>query len=312
LKALITGASGFVGKTMTKKLLSHGVEVLGISRSVSELNGEATEKYQCDVQQKTKLKEILHFYRPDYIVHLAGPAFIPDSINKPETTYNVIFQGTLNLLESIRELELSAKLLYISSADVYGANSKSFLSEQDSIEPNNPYSSAKACAELACKQYFHSYGMDIMIARPFNHTGPGQSSDFVCSNFALQIASMRNGTSCRLMTGNIDVERDFLDVRDVVEAYFELLKSGKSGEIYNICSNQAISIRSIIEMLFRVADIEDYTIEVNNDRVRKNEISLRVGDNSKIMNTTNWSPQYTMNQTVTDLFKYWKENMHVG
>lgn len=312
LKALITGASGFVGKVMTNTLLNSNVEVMGISRTDSSLNGQLTEKYKCDIQDKTRLRELLKLYKPNYIIHLAGPAFIPSSINKPEMTYDIIFRGTLNLLENVRELKLDSRILYISSADVYGASSKSFLSEMDIIDPNNPYASAKACAELLCKQFYHSYGTDVLIARPFNHTGPGQSPDFVCSSFACQIAKMQFSNKRSLVTGNIDVERDFLDVRDVAQAYLGLLKHGITGEIYNVCSSRAISIRRIIEMLFEEADIREYDLKLDKDLVRKKDIPLRVGDNSKLVRSINWIPQFSINETVKDLLSYWKENAHVG
>ncbi|BBI36182.1 GDP-mannose 4,6-dehydratase [Cohnella abietis] len=312
LKALITGASGFVGTEMTKTLLKNNIEVMGISRTTSALNGQVTEKYVCDIQEKSKLKKILGFYRPNYIIHLAGPAFIPHSFDKPEITYDVIFKGTLNLLESMRELKLASRLLYVSSADVYGSGLKSVLSERDALEPANPYSTAKACSELLSKQFFYSYGTDVIIARPFNHTGPGQSADFVCSSFAQQVATMRDGLMKKqLVTGNIDVKRDFLDVRDVVEAYMALLNNGVSGQLYNVCSGQAVSIREIVKMLFRFADIEEYEIKVDSAKVRENDVALRVGDNKKIVTNVGWLPNYKIEQTIGDLLEYWRENLRV-
>jgi GDP-4-dehydro-6-deoxy-D-mannose reductase len=208
-------------------------------------------------------------------------------------------------------LDMSSRLLYVSSADVYGIGQKGILSEQDPLEPTNPYSTAKACSELLCKQFFYSYGTDVVIARPFNHTGPGQSVDFVCSSFAYQVANMQEGLEKRLVTGNIDVERDFLDVRDVVEAYMGLLKYGTSGDVYNVCSNKAVSIREIVKLLFRFAGIEEYEIEIDSTKVRENDVALRVGDNSKISTNIEWSPNYTINQTIEDLFEYWRENLRV-
>ncbi|MFC4599700.1 GDP-mannose 4,6-dehydratase [Cohnella hongkongensis] len=311
MKALITGASGFVGTYMTKILMDHGTEVLGISRSISYLNGELSNKYSCDILDKDGLKGILKKYNPDYIVHLAGPAFIPNCLNQPEITYDTIVKGTLNLLEVMRSLELNARMLYVSSADVYGGRSEGILTEKEQVVPANPYSSAKACAELLCRQYYMSYGMDIIVARPFNHTGPGQSTDFVCSSFAYQVAQMRKRNTHELFTGNIDVQRDFLDVRDVVNAYMQLLQKGKSGEVYNVCSGSAIMIRDIIDILFRLARISNYQIILDQEKTRQNEIQIRFGDNNKIKSISNWSQRYSIEQTITDLYQYWKENLHV-
>ncbi|TVX97079.1 GDP-mannose 4,6-dehydratase [Cohnella terricola] len=311
MKALITGASGFVGTFMTRAVMNKGIDVLGVSRSTSFKNGIETGDYRCDILDKESLKEILNSYKPNYIVHLAGPAYIPDCFNRPEYTYDTIFTGTLNLLESIRELQLVTRILYVSSADIYGGATKGVLSEEDPYEPNNPYSSAKACAELLCKQYYLSYGMDILIARPFNHTGPGQSTDFVCSSFAYQVAQMKRNGKQELYTGNIDVKRDFLDVRDVVEAYLCILEKGVIGDVYNVCSGNATPIRDIVNILFQQAGIVDPIIRIDQKKIRKTDIKVRLGDNSKLTLTLNWKPKYTIEETIADLFIYWKENIHV-
>ncbi len=295
---------------MMRRLLANGEEVLGISRSIGYLNETVVEKYKCDVLEKDKLKKILIDFSPDRIVHMASPAFIPDSYNSPSQTYNLIFQGTLNLLEAIRELGLQCRLLYISSADVYGyGGGKGILSEDLPYDPINPYSSAKACSELLCGQYNRTYGMDTIIARPFNHTGSEQSRDFVCSNFAYQIASMKSmDKEMKIYTGNIDVKRDFLDVRDVVDAYVDLLKYAESGQVYNVCSSQAISIREIIKVLFEVGQVDRYEIVVDPAKVRTNDIALRIGDNSKIASLCGWKPQYDIRETMMSLLNYWEEN----
>jgi GDP-4-dehydro-6-deoxy-D-mannose reductase len=310
LKALITGASGFVGTVLSQAMMERNIEVVGISRSRGFINNQDNDQYKCDILDKSKLITILQSFQPDYIVHLAGPAFIPDSFNKPQKTYEVIFNGTLNLLESVKELELTSKILYVSSADVYGLGNKSILNEMEHFDPINPYSAAKACSELLCKQFYNSYGLNIVTARPFNHIGPGQSTDFVCSSFAYQVAAMENREEKKLITGNIDVKRDFLDVRDVVEAYIQLLLQGVNGEAYNICSGVAISIRGVIEILFKQAGIIHYEVEINPLKVRKNDIPIRLGDNSKIRLLTGWSPTYRIEQTIADIYNYWREKLH--
>lgn len=310
LKALITGASGFVGTFLTKAIMNKGMDVLGIARSASYVNGEETIRYKCDILEKDRLKEILEEYQPDYVIHLAGPAYIPDCFNRPEFTYETIFKGTLNLLEAIRELDLRSRVLYVSSADIYGGGSEGILAENEPYEPTNPYSSAKACAELLCRQYYLSYGIEIIVARPFNHTGPGQSTDFVCSSFAYQVALMKLSGNRELYTGNIDVERDFLDVRDVVDAYVLLLERGQAGEVYNVSSGKATRIRDIIDILFSQNQFADYTIVVDQEKARKNDVQIRFGDNGKLTSISDWAPQYSIEQTVTDLYQYWKEHLH--
>ncbi|GGI46256.1 dTDP-glucose 4,6-dehydratase [Paenibacillus marchantiophytorum] len=312
LKALITGASGFVGKVLSQTMMEENIDVLGLSRSTGFTNNKENDQYKCDILDKFKLKEIISTYRPDYIVHLAGPAFIPDSFNRPQKTYEIIFNGTLNVLECVKELELDTKVLYVSSADVYGGNSKTFLTEDEHFDPRSPYSAAKACSELLCRQFTNSYGLNTVIARPFNHTGPGQSKDFVCSSFAHQIAAMEGEKEKKLHTGNIDVKRDFLDVRDVVNAYINLLTNGVSGETYNISSGKATSIRDIIDMLFKEASINEYDIIIDPLKVRDNDIPIRVGDSDKLRALSGWAPKYKIEQTIADIFHYWKEkSLHV-
>lgn len=310
LKALITGASGFVGGFLTEFLIGKGLDVLGISRSEGFLNKEKNIKYRCDILNADGLENILQSFQPDYIIHLAAPAFIPTSLKLPKQTYDLVFLGTLNLLECVRKLELNTKILYVSSADVYGNSLNPVLSELDSCKPINPYSSAKACAELMCQQYFHSYGIDVVIARPFNHTGPYQSPDFVCSDFAYQIASMTKNSEKKIFTGNIEVKRDFMDVRDVVDAYYKLLTYGQSGEIYNVSSGRASSIREIITMLFNHAGITKYEIVTDPQKVRSNDVPIRIGDRTKIFQHTGWKPVYVLNETIEDLYRYWKEQLH--
>lgn len=311
LKALITGASGFVGQFMSRKLLDNNIETLGISRSNSYINGRQIEDYRCDILDKLKLKTIIDSYKPEWVVHLAGPAFIPNSFGKPQETYDIIFQGTLNLLESLRETGIDSKVLFVSSADIYGSSTKEVLPESEPYDPTNPYSSAKACSELLSKQFYKTYGLNVVIARPFNHTGPGQAKDFVCSSFANQIAAMDEKSEKKLFTGNIDVKRDFLDVRDVVDAYFDLLQQGISGEEYNVCSGRAISIREVIQLLFQQTNLSNYEIIIDPKKLRKNDIPIRIGDNKKIYERTGWSPKISIEQTMRDLFLYWKENMNV-
>lgn len=287
--------------------MSKNVEILGISRSNSYVNGQESNSYKCDILDKDKLKQIMFFFKPDWVFHLAGPAFIPSSLKNPQKTYDTIFQGTLNILEVMRELDIHSRILFVSSADVYGANDKGIIKETEPYDPVNPYSSAKACSELLCKQFSRTYEMDIVIARPFNHTGPGQAKDFVCSNFAYQIAAMNDIQEKKIYTGNIDVKRDFLDVRDVVEAYLKLIDQGLNGEAYNVCSGKETSIRKIIELLFHHANLEKYEIIVDPKKVRQNDIPLRIGDNKKILEGVGWLPQYPIQQTMQDLLMYWKE-----
>ena len=307
MRVLITGVSGFVGTYLSNKLLEDGYEVIGISRS-KPLNREIRYT-SCDINDSATIEAVLKATKPDEIYHLAGTGFIPQSYHNPMNVYNTIFNGTLNLYESLRKLDLDAKVLYVSSADVYGEGTGKAFNETDEIRPSNPYAGAKACAELASQQYNESYQIRIIRARPFNHTGPKQSSNFVCSNFARQIAEMEIKGKSKIDVGNLKVKRDFLDVRDVVSAYYKLMKQGRVGHVYNVSSNISVSISEVLDYLFLYSEIKSPNIRVDMEKVRANDASVRFGDNFKLSSDTGWLPQYDLRDTMRELLDYWRNEL---
>lgn len=305
MKALITGVSGFVGTYLSQKLLESGYEVVGLARTrrVSDNN---INFISCDITDELRLQQILKSEKPDEIYHLAGAAFIPLTYKEPQQTYNTIANGTLCLYEAIRKVDLFSKVLYIGSGAVYGEGTGIPFTERDSLEPNNPYAGAKACADLISDQYVKSYKMNIVRVRPFNHTGPGQSSAFVCSNFAKQLALLEHEGNNVIHVGNIDVERDFLDVRDVVDAYYILMKQGISGEVYNVSSQQAVSISALLNLLSLYSEIKSLEIKVDKNKIRPNETLVKIGDSSKLRLETGWEPIRDLKQTMVELLEYWR------
>lgn len=306
MKALITGVTGFVGGYLSRRLLNEGYEVTGIARSGNSQLVGAVNFIDCDITNEARLRDILKTEKPDEIFHLAGSAFVPSTYKNPKGTYNTILNGTLALYEAIRELELSAKVLYVGSAAVYGEGDGVPFVESDLLQPNNPYAGAKACADLLSEQYFKSYNMNIIRVRPFNHTGPGQSPAFVCSSFAKQIVEAEMGMSTVLNTGNIHVKRDFLDVRDVVEAYCLLMKKGQGGEVYNISSQSAVSVSDLLDMLSSKSRLNSINVEINPNKLRPNEVMVKIGDNSKIRRMIGWKPVWDLEHTMIDLLDYWR------
>ncbi|MFF2018152.1 GDP-mannose 4,6-dehydratase [Paenibacillus sp. NPDC058177] len=306
MKALITGANGFVGTYLCDLLLTKGRSVVGISRSgTANLSGDI--KYMaCDIRDTQCLEKIIRSEKPDEVYHLAGTSYIPDSFRDPLLSYNTIVDGTLNLLEVIRGLKKRPKILFVGSGEVYGEGVARAFSEKDLLRPSSPYAAAKACADLICEQYVKSFDLRIVRARPFNHTGPGQSSLYVCSSFARQISEMEANLLDFISVGNIKVKRDFLDVRDVVTAYYLLMEHGVPGEAYNISSNDPISISEILESLFSHSVLQNPRIVVDSQKVRTNEGNVRFGDNSKLIGQTQWSSKFVLNQTMKDLLDYWR------
>ncbi|WP_053372218.1 GDP-mannose 4,6-dehydratase [Paenibacillus sp. FJAT-27812] len=305
MRALITGVSGFVGTFLCEKLIDNGYEVVGLSRTPAQ--NQNIEYISCDISDPEKVYNALKNVKPDEIYHLAGSGFIPLSYSRTEETYNTIVNGTLNLYEALRKLDMDTKVLFVGSAGVYGDGKGTPFTESDLLHPNNPYAGAKACADLISEQYARSFNMRIIRARPFNHTGPRQSSDFVCSSFAKQISNIENERSEHIHVGNLDVMRDFLDVRDVINAYVLLMKKGKFGEAYNVSSNEAISISDLLNMLLESSNIENPLIKVDSNKVRETDAYIRIGDNSKLRLDTGWSPEYKLKNTMIDLLNYWRD-----
>src|SRR5437867_7118859 len=202
---------------------------------------------------------------PDAVIHLAAQSWVPDAFRDPATTLQVNILGTLNVLHALQAAGFEGRMVYVGTGDVYGRVPEKALPVAESYlpVPRNPYAVSKLAAEMLCRQWSITESMNIILARPFNHIGRGQSDRFVVSDFARQIAAIKQGRHQPVVAvGDIDVTRDFTDVADVVRAYFALLEHGSSGEIYNVCSGKDRSIRSILERLAELAGI-DVSIEAD-------------------------------------------------
>jgi GDP-4-dehydro-6-deoxy-D-mannose reductase len=314
LRVLITGASGFVGTNLIRYILeSHpNVQIIGTyNHNVSNEFKDRVVFEQYDLEDKKQIDYIICKYRPEYIFHLAGPAFIPDSYNKPKQTIHQIFNATLNLLEAIKEHSSKSKLLYVGSANEYGdvASDEMPIKETYLTRPHNPYSFSKYIASQLCYQYYVNYGIHTVMARPFNHIGYGQSDRFVCSSFAKQIVEIERGIkSPEIRVGNLDVYRDFLDVRDVVRAYWLLLEKAVPGETYNVCSGIGVSIDNILKLLISKTEyLEDICVISDEKLVRDNDANIIIGDSTKLRRSITWEPIHQLGETLESALKYWRE-----
>jgi len=305
MKAFVTGAAGFAGQHLVKHLLAKGYEVTGtfMSKNANALWVKKGVKYvYFDLNDSIdKLCEMLQEERPDEIYHLAAIAATNEA--DYEGYYQTNFYGTLKLYEAVLKSKVSPKILFVGSANVYGnvPVERQPIGEDEDLRPLNHYAVSKASADLLSYRYFCE-GLHIVRARPFNHTGPGQTEKFVCPRIARQIAAIKDGHADKLRIGNVDVMRDFTDVRDVVEAYWMLLQEGKPGEAYNICSGKAYSVREIIDMLSEMSGVRvKYTREGN--LVRKVDIPVLTGDYTKINRDTGWKPRYSFKETLQNLYE---------
>lgn len=245
---------------------------------------------------------------PDAVIHLAGQTFVPEAFKDPRRTLEVNLLGTLNLLQALKRKGFAGTFLYVSSGDVYGKVDEVSLPVRESLlpQPRNPYAVSKLSAELLCQQWSYAEPWRIIVVRPFNHIGPGQNDSFVIANMARQIVRVRKGLQApQLEVGDVDVSRDFLDVRDVVQAYFLLLQRGKSGEVYNLCSGEERRIRTLIEDMARLAGVD---IELRQDatRLRLSEQRRVVGNADKLHNETGWKPHITITESLRSVLCDWE------
>lgn len=260
-----------------------------------------------DLSQPGGLDGFLADGPPDAVIHLAGQTFVPQSFRDPAGTLQVNLLGTLNLLESLKRSGFSGAFLFVSSGDVYGqvAEEQLPITEQLLPRPRNPYGVSKVAAELLCQQWSFNEPWRMMVARPFNHVGAGQKADFVLPAVARQLARIRRGwQDAYIEVGDIDVTRDFLDVRDVISAYFALLEQGQSGEVYNVCSGREYRVRDLIDQLAKLAGVE---LEIRQDpqRLRRAEQRRVCGSSAKLQTRTGWQPAHAMERTLQDVLDDW-------
>ncbi|MCX7974291.1 MAG: GDP-mannose 4,6-dehydratase [Candidatus Aminicenantes bacterium] len=313
-KVLITGATGFVGQYLLKFLEEKEFLVFGTSFPENPQPWQKNIIY-LDLRQEKEVYELIRRLKPDWIFHLAAMSNVGQSWEKRREVMETNVMGYFYLLEACRRFQPQARLLYVSSSDVYGFtgadNSNRALNEEAPLRLINPYAFTKACGEGLSRFYFNCEGLQIVIARSFPHTGPGQSSDFVCSDWARQIARIEVGLAePEIKVGNINLERDYSDVRDVVRAYFLLMLKGRAGEIYNVCSGRTVKLKEILELLLSLSNLQ-VKIVVDEKRIRRLDIDRLAGDNRKIKEETGWQPEIPLEKTLRDLLHYWRERERI-
>lgn len=302
-KLLITGNGGFVGRNFfeVKETIcqSFGWELI-------------SHEIEYDLRDNKSLETLIEKTEPDGVIHLAGVSFVPDSFRDPEHTLQINLIGTLHLLQSLNRCGFKGSFLYVSSGDVYGLLSADDLpvKENHPARPLSPYGISKVAAELLCAQWASSEKFQIVIARPFNHIGRGQREDFVLPAMAKQIIQIKHGLQrSAIEVGDIDVTRDFLDVRDVITAYLLLLDKGINGEIYNVCSGIGQNIRNLIITLQRLADV-DAELRQDPARFRPSEQKIVVGNNRKLIEATGWKPSVGLDESLTGILEDWEQKTH--
>lgn len=285
---VLTGSGGFIGRHYRAR---YGGLPLGDPAG------------RVDLLDSDRVRKAIESNKPDMLVHLAAQSSVAVSVQDPVETYRVNFLGTLNLLQALVETGFQGTFLFASSAEIYGRipNEELPVRESRGTRPRSPYAVSKVAAEALCYQYSQLGHFRVVIVRPFNQLGPGHASKFAIPSFAKQIAEIKLGLRpASLVTGNLDVSRDFTDVRDSIRAINLLLDCGENGEAYNLCSGQERTIRSVILALLKSANIEAQ-LTVDPARLRVGEQQRLVGDNTKLVQQSGWNPEIPFSQTIDDL-----------
>ena len=298
-RLLVTGRHGFVGSTVARI----------VQTDAAFANWSVVETPEAlDLRDATATSDMVAGAAPDAVLHLAAQSFVPDALRDPAATLRVNLFGTLNLLQALKRCGFRGRMIYAGTGDVYGVVPEDALpvAETRLPAPRNPYAVSKLAAEALCYQWTVTDRMDVVLARPFNHIGWGQSERFVVSDFARQVVEIRRGRRKPVVAvGDIDVTRDFTDVRDGVHAYIALLASGSIGEIYNVCSGRETSIRAVLERLATLAGVE-ITIEQDPVRFRKSEQRRMCGDPAKIKRATGWEATTPLDDSLHEMLRYWE------
>ncbi len=308
MRILVTGAEGFVGGHLITELNKQGHCVTG-TFLLERPNRNDITWVQCDFTRQQETAAVVARAAPEAVIHLAAVSHVLDAEKEIEVAFSANVLGTANLLAALHGFAPSSKVIVVSSGEVYGQvpRDKLPISEKQVVAPLNLYGVTKLCAEQVARYYRREKALAVSIVRPFNQLGPGQADSFVCSSFARQVAqAVLNKASRTIRVGNLSVRRDFTDVRDMCRAY--ALAVGKELDIgpYNICSEESISIREILDILIGVAGI-DIEVAVDDARVRSSDINELRGDCSLFKATCGWLPRIPIERSVGDTLHYWLE-----
>lgn len=312
-RVLITGVSGFIGSHLAEHLLEGNIEVHGTIHANADKENiqnikDDLERYECDIRDRSRVEEIIEEVEPDTIFHLAAQAYLIPSWENPVHTMNVNVNGTINLLESAKGLEMDPTIIVACSSAAYGDSAREHipLDEDAPLLPLSPYAVSKATAELLCYQYYRNFNLKAIRARIFGTTGPRKKGD-VCADFSNQIAKMEAGLQEPVLsTGNLDPKRDITDVRDAVRALHLLSGEGEPGEAYNVCSGQAYEIRKILDELRKLTNVA-FDTDQDPQKMRIEDEPIILGDNSKIKEKCGWEPEISIEDTLEDILEYWRK-----
>ena len=316
MKLLITGFAGFVSHHFLDLLNKEepGSAVLGIDKSIPDFNfsnyNNLTISFEnIDLLNRSASNKIIDSFQPEYILHLASVSSVAKSWHTPLDSFVNNTNIFLNLAEQIRINKSKCRILSIGSSEEFGevAEKELPLTEEHPLKPVSPYAVARVAQEMLSKIYADGFSLDIIMTRSFNHIGPGQKDIFVISSFCKQLVRLSKNKSVNniITTGNLSVIRDFVDVRDVVRAYYLLFKKGRRGEVYNVCSGNGVVLKDIILKMTELLGIKVETV-TDPQLIGPNENKKVIGSFQKIKDELGWQPEIKMEKSLSDIIQYWQ------
>ena len=315
MRAFITGITGFAGSHLAENLLNHNYEVFGTSLMGERRDYVAGIKNAisiatADINDARALKKAVTSARPQVVFHLAALAAVGRSFTVPVDTMTINLMGTQNLYEILRDSKSVQKIVFVSSADIFGPlpPAKMPIKPDYPLHPVSPYGASKAAADILSYQYFRAYGLPIVRIRAFNHTGPRQGTGYVIPDFCSQITRIeRSGRRGTIKVGDTTARRDISDVRDIVNGYRQAAVKGKPGEAYILASGKADSIRHYLKLLTNMSTAE-IDIKIAKELLRPVEVPLLVGSIAKSKKELGYNPKYKIEQTLLDTLDFWRMN----
>ncbi len=293
MRALVTGGKGFVGHWLASHLEAHGDEVVVIDIETDVADGAAVRRVMADVD-------------PQAVYHLAAMTHVGESWEDPSLVLKVNVLGTAEVLAAARSHAGGARVLVVSSAEVYGTVTPEQLPlrEDSPAAPASPYAASKLAAEVVALQAWRGYRQPVIVVRPFNHIGPGQSPTFFVPALAQRIVEAQRAGARSLRVGTLTTRRDFTDVRDVVAAYRLLVTGGTPGTVYNVCSGRDVAMAEVAEQLLALAGA-DLELETDPGLVRPVDVPVLRGDAGRLHGATGWEPRIPLATTLADVLSSW-------
>lgn len=323
MRVLVTGIAGFAGSHLAEALAARGDVLSGLVEPGTTLRnlepalerfpgGLALERLPVvDLRDGEAVGAALRDLGPDAVVHLGAIAYVPYAVAHPAETFAVNVGGTRHVLEAVAQHRPRARTLVVTTSDFYrpAPDGRQAMDEDHAIEPRNAYAASKAEADRLAGEAAARDGLHVVRIRPFNHTGPRQDPRYVCSDFARQVAEAEAGRREPLLrVGNLDVWRDFSDVRDIVRGYVRALDGGRPGAAYNLCAGRAVRIGEVLDILLGAARLP-VRAEVDPARWRPVDNPWFLGDGGRASRELGWTPAIPLEQTLRDLLEFWRAGL---